>query len=490
LQLVLGWPVRVLVIALLIFSLVVDGAGYIYRISNHYPLTGPVPGLPPEILGSQLYLHRGLDLSGGTDLVLQMDTTGPVDQTTDGTGLGLQQPGSDLQQKTIDVIQKRVNELGVSEPVIVPQGKDRIEVQLAGVPADKAQQVIGTTAQLVVTTWVKDPSVTGGPNPGYKPQFTQIRSDMLTTAYASLDQTQGWIVNTTYNSAGGDILSKLTQTAAAACPGAGCPESRITYWLNLTPDDIANWNERADKLYTPYDQGGKLVTDPQVDSAFSSTSFISGRFTADKAKSLALLLNSGALPVNLTVISSTDVGASLGADSIKRSLAAGLLGLIVVVIFMMAFYRLPGFLASIALLFYAALVLALFKVIPVTLTLAGLAGFVLSVGMAVDANVLIFERFKEEVRSGRTIGAAVEAAVRRAWPAVRDSNTATLITSAILVFAGTGPVKGFAVTLMLGVACSLVSSIVITHNLLAIVLNTGSRLVRRPEVMGVERGRA
>jgi protein-export membrane protein SecD len=182
------------------------------------------------------------------------------------------------------------------------------------------------------------------------------------------------------------------------------------------------------------------------------------------------------------------VGASLGADSVKRSLAAGLLGLIVVIIFMLAYYRLPGLLASLALLCYAGIVLALFKVFTVTLTLGGLAGFILSVGMAVDANVLIFERFKEEMRAGRTIGAAVDAAVRRAWPAIRDSNISTLITSSILAFAGTGPVRGFAITLMIGVAVSMLSSIIITHNLLAIVLNFG--WTRGGTVLGVARGRA
>jgi len=158
------------------------------------------------------------------------------------------------------------------------------------------------------------------------------------------------------------------------------------------------------------------------------------------------------------------------------------------VIFMIAYYRLPGALASLALLFYAGVLLAIFKAWPVTLTLAGLAGVILSVGMAVDANVLIFERFKEEMRAGRTIGAAVEAAVRRAWPAIRDSNTATLITSLILFFASSGTVKGFALTLAIGVAVSLVSSIIVTHNLLAIVLNFG--WARTGSMLGVARGRA
>jgi protein-export membrane protein SecD len=483
LHLVLSWPVRVVVAALLIFSLVVDGAGYIYRITNHYPLTGAVPGLPPTVLGTQLYFHRGLDLQGGTDLQLQL-TNFPPGQTR-----------ADVQQKTIAVIEKRINALGVNEPVVQPAGgnNDRIEVQLAGVPASKAQDVIGRTAQLVTTKWVADSTVTAGPWPGYRPQETALRADMLTSANAQLDPSGGtaWVVNTNYNSAGAGIFSQLTNDAYNACPTTDCPQRHITNWLDLSPDDIAHWNERALQLYKPFDQGGKLVTDPYIQNPITGgTATISGGtpgFTQQSAKDLATLLNSGSLPVKLTVIQSTDVGASLGADSVKRSLAAGLLGLIVVIIFMLAYYRLPGLLASLALLCYAGIVLALFKVFTVTLTLGGLAGFILSVGMAVDANVLIFERFKEEMRAGRTIG-AVDAAVRRAWPAIRDSNISTLITSSILAFAGTGPVRGFAITLMIGVAVSMLSSIIITHNLLAIVLNFG--WTRGGTVLGVARGRA
>jgi preprotein translocase subunit SecD len=172
---------------------------------------------------------------------------------------------------------------------------------------------------------------------------------------------------------------------------------------------------------------------------------------------------------------------------VKLSLAAGLLGLAIVVIFMVIYYRVPGLLASLALLFYAGAVLAVFKVVPVTLTLAGITGFILSVGMAVDANVLIFERFKEEVRAGRTIVAAVDAAVRRAWPAIRDSNTSTFITCVILGFVGPSQVKGFAITLGIGVVFSLISAIVVTHNLLAIVLTAGG--MRKPLLLGVDRVR-
>jgi preprotein translocase subunit SecD len=484
-QLVLSWPVRIIVISLLVLSLLADASGYVYRFVNHYPMTGSVPGLPPNFGGLQVYLHKGLDLSGGTDMQLQMSNfPGGQDRGT-------------VQQTTINVIQNRVNALGVSEPVVQAAGggnHDRIDVQLAGVSSAQAQQVIGKTAQLVITKWVADSTITNGPYPGYKPQTTQMRSDMLQTANASLDPNGGtaWVVNFTFNPTGANIFSQLSTEAYNACgtQGAGsCPQSHLTDWLDLTPDDIAHWNERANTLYKPYDSGGDLLSDPYMQSPITGgQGFIQGNFSQSSAKNLSTLLSSGSLPVKLTVIQSTDVGASLGADSIKASLAAALLGLVIVVVFMVAFYRLPGLLASAALLFYAGVVLAVFKVFGFTLTLAGTAGFILSVGMAVDANVLIFERFKEEMRAGRTIGAAVDAAVRRAWPAIRDSNTATLITSVILIFAGTGSVKGFAITLAVGVAISLISAIIVTHNLLAIVLNFG--WARTTGLLGVARGRA
>ncbi|HVB77716.1 MAG TPA: protein translocase subunit SecD [Candidatus Nitrosotalea sp.] len=484
-QLVLSWPIRILVLGLLLFSLFVDGAGYIYRITNHYPLTGSVPGLPPNFNGWQLYVHKGLDLAGGTQLELQLSKfPAGRDRAT-------------VQQQTIDVITNRVNALGVNEPVVEPAGAnhDRILVQLAGVSTTQAYNVIGRTAQLITTRWAPDPSVTGGPYPGYRPEITNLKSDMLTGANASLDSTgTQWVVNLTFNSQGAAAFSQLSTAAYSAlstCTAAQattCPQNHLTEWLDLSQTDINNWNTDVGQVYRPVAQGGKLLTDPVIQQPITGgQAVISGSFTQQSAKDLATLLNSGSLPVAINVIQSTDVGATLGLTSIQQSLAAGLLGLIIVIVFMIAFYRLPGLLASLALIFYAGVALAVFKIVPVTLTLAGIAGFILSVGMAVDANVLIFERFKEELRAGRTIGAGVEAAVRRAWPAIRDSNTSTLITSVILIFAGSGSVKGFAVTLAIGVLTSLVSSIIVTHNLLAIVLNFG--WARSDSLLGVHRGR-
>jgi len=494
-DLVLSWPVRILVAVLLAFALVTDGAGYIYRLVNHYPMTGSVPGLPPNILGRDLFIHRGLDLAGGTQLTLQMTNIPPG-----------QDPGS-VQQRTIDILQRRINALGVNEPVIQGAGPnhDRIDVQLANVSSSRAAQVIGQKNQLVITTWVKDATVTNGPWQGYKPQFTRMRADMLTQASSGLDPQggAGYVVMFTFDGEGANIFAQLSTAAYNACPTTpgACAESRVTNWLDLSADDIAHWNERANYLAQAYDPSctpspptrpycGKLLSDPYMVQPITGGSgqISSSTFNSQSAHDLATALNSGALPVGLNIIASNDISASLGQDSVARSLAAGLLGLIIVVIFMVGFYRLPGLLASLALLFYAGVVLAIFKAWPVTVTLAGGAGFILSVGMAVDANVLIFERFKEEMRAGRTIAAAVDAAVRRAWPAIRDSNIATLITSVILFASTTGSVQGFALTLMIGVAISMFSSIIVTHNLLAIVLNFG--WARSYGMLGVARGRA
>src|SRR6266568_673966 len=417
-QLVLSWPIRLFVIAVLIISLLVDGAGYVYRIANHYPLTGNVPGLPPNFGGLQLYFHKGLDLAGGTHIDYQL-TNFPAGQNR-----------ADVQQKTIQVINKRVNALNVSEPEIRGAGSnyDRITVDLAGVNADQAQKTIGAVSKLVYTSWVPDAKVTGGPEPGYKPKLTGLTGDDITSASPNIN-TDGtaWVVSIQFGSHGGTLFDQLTRANVAACPGdpntvqsANCAQRHLAIWLDLTQKDIDNWENPDyvgvvsrpwDAPQNPADPTPKFLTDPITQEQITGgQAVISGSFTQTTANDLATGINSGSLPVTLVVLDVTQVGSTLGAESVKLSLAAGMLGLTIVVIFMIVYYRLPGFLASLALLFYAGTVFAVFKALPVTLTLAGITGFILSVGMAVDANVLIFERFKEEVRAGRTIPAAVDAA--------------------------------------------------------------------------------
>ncbi|MBU4601292.1 protein translocase subunit SecD, partial [Candidatus Parcubacteria bacterium] len=231
---------------------------------------------------------------------------------------------------------------------------------------------------------------------------------------------------------------------------------------------------------------GYPISVPTVNEKISGgKAVISGNFNIQEAKLLAQRLNAGALPVPIHLINQQTVGASLGQESVANSLRAGIIGLILVAIFMVIFYRLPGLLAVFALAIYGALILAIFKLWPVTLTLSGLAGFILSVGMAVDANVLIFERFKEELRSGKPLDSAIEEGFMRAWPSIRDGNVSTLITCFILIQFSTSIIKGFAITLGLGVLISMFSAIVITRNFLR--LASGEWLEKRMWLVGVKK---
>lgn len=211
---------------------------------------------------------------------------------------------------------------------------------------------------------------------------------------------------------------------------------------------------------------------PRVNSEITNgTAVITGQFTLDEAKQLAKRLNAGALPVPITLVSQQNVGASLGRESIERSLVAGLLGLVLVAIFMVIYYRLPGLLAVGALFIYTLIVLAIFKLWPVTLTLAGIAGFILSIGMAVDANILVFERTKEELASGRPLLSAVDEGFRRAWLSIRDSNVSSLITALILIWFGSSLIKGFAVTLSIGILVSMFSALTVTRTFLHLTVS-------------------
>ncbi len=207
---------------------------------------------------------------------------------------------------------------------------------------------------------------------------------------------------------------------------------------------------------------------------------ITGGYTSEQANTIAIALNAGALPVPMDLVAQSTIGPSLGIESLQMSLFAGVLGLISVVIFMIALYKKEGMLASLALMVYTLLVLAIFKFLPVTLTLAGIAGFVLSVGMAVDANILIFERMKEELRAGKTKNQAIEQGFKRAWTSIRDSNISSLITSAILFYFGTGIIRGFALTLAIGILVSMFSAIIVTRNFLR-VFDAGSLKSARPK---------
>jgi preprotein translocase subunit SecD len=252
---------------------------------------------------------------------------------------------------------------------------------------------------------------------------------------------------------------------------------QIAFVLKSDATDIfAEYTTTHTQQYLAIVLDKQIVSAPIIESPITSgQGVISGQFTQEEAQTLAVQLRSGALPIPIKVVESRTVGATLGEESIRKSLLAGIIGLTVVILFMAFNYQLPGIIADLALICYALFSLMVFKMIPVTLTLPGIAGFILSVGMAVDANVLIFERLKEELRAGRNLRQAIDLAWSRAWPSIRDSNTSTLITSLILfIFGntfGASMVKGFSVTLALGVGISLFTAIIVTRTFLHTVLD-------------------
>ena len=465
------------VVLVVLGALFVDTFSYTYRFLVEHKSASAKLSSNPHIGGYDLYLHKGLDLQGGTELTLAI-CKGFNDPPGTNCRNGLPK-GATLDQAqagTITVLQQRVNSLGVAEASVQAQGSDQVLVQIPGVDINKAREVVGTTAKLHFATAVqgapnpKDPNFIADQHNLYDPnQFAnsayyqqgyhwkiddKIDASDVSKADVQFDPQQGqWAVTINFDSKGADESVKITTTAFNA--GTSSPLNRIAIFLDT-----------------------QVITAPLVQSPSSANTEITGNFTQQGASQLASQISAGALPAEIDTVQATEVSATLGQDTVRRSLLAGLVGLIIVVLFMVGYYRFPGLLASLALLFYAGIVLALYKLIPVTVTLAGLAGFVLSVGMAVDANVLIFERVRDELRHGRSVGLAVEAGFRRAWPAIRDSNVSTMLACAVLYLLGSSVVKGFALTLFLGVAVSMFSAILITQSLFTVVLRW--RAARRP----------
>lgn len=279
-----------------------------------------------------------------------------------------------------------------------------------------------------------------------------------------------------------EILPPAEEWVYTGLTGKQLTRAQVQFDPNTnTPEVGLEFNDEGKKLFgeiTTRNVGkpvaifldGEAISVPRVNEPIKEgTAVISGNFSIPEAKLLAQRLNAGALPVPINLISQETIGAALGAESVARSLFAGMLGFLAVIIFMILYYRLPGLLSALALIFYAVLVLALFKLIPVTLTLAGIAGFVLSVGMAVDANVLIFERMKEELRWGKPLGSAIDEAFKRAWPSIRDGNLTTLISCLVLFWFSTSMIKGFALTLSVGVILSMFSALFITRSFLNLI---------------------
>ena len=394
----------------------------------------------------------GLDLQGGIYLVYQAD-------------LSQVEPGEEAEiiDGVVAVIQNRINPLGVTEPVIERQGEGQIRVELPGLAiTDVQKERLGRTALLEfgeLTTdeeeakWINELGMWKPATGNIDGEEKALNSSYFKeSTYANINDYGDVLLIFEWNDVGSELSGQITSRLI------GQPLGIFEGDEPLKGDD------------------GQPIT-PTVQSVITDIGQIEG-LSLNEATELSSQLNAGRLPVSLEITYEETVSPKLGADFVNLSVMAGLIGILLVIFFMIAYYRLPGLVASLALIFYGALILALFKLIPVTLTLAGIGGFVLSIGMAVDANVLIFERMKEELKKGRTLGAAIEAGFSRAWSAIRDSNVTTFIVCAILYWVGTtivagAPVKGFALTLFIGVAISMFTAIVVTRTLLRLFVGTG-----------------
>ncbi len=402
-----------------------------------------------------LGLSLGLDLVGGIHLVYQAGEEGF-------------EPTADQMAGLVDNITRRVNKLGVAEPSIQQLGTDRLVIQLPGLEDEEAaKSLIGSTALLeiverICTAYPCDETAPGN----FTDQPTGLSGSDMSTAFAGTNTVTGepillFELNRGAASKFADLTTKLFNTNV----------------VGGTPDQLAF---RMD--------GVVLVAAVVSSPILAGSGQINGNFSAEEVRKLAIQVESGRLPIEITELSSAFVAASLGADSLDQALQAGLIGLALVLFFMIAYYRLAGLVAAVALVFYTAMVLAVFKLFPVTLTLAGLAGFIISLGMAVDANILIFERMKEEIRIGRTLPFAVQIGFNRAWTSIRDGNVSTLIIAAVLFFFGSSgansSVTGFAVALTIGVLISMFTAIVISKKMLGLAV--GTSLGKRPRAFSPE----
>jgi len=382
----------------------------------------------------------GLDLVGGSHLVYQIDLSNVSSTDQNSVVSGLR-----------DVIEKRVNLFGVSEPdIYTSQGTNQAQlfVDLAGINnVSDAINEIGQTPLLQFETV----QTTGSSTP---PQYTptNLTGQYITGAQLTFDSTTNAPqVSISFNSQGATLFEQITSA------NVGKP---LAIFLD-----------------------GQLIEAPVVQQAISGgQAVISGGFTVATAQTLVERFNAGALPAPITLVSQQTISPSLGANSLKKVIVAGIIGTLLVMLFMIFYYRLLGVFAALALLIYITLTLGVFKVIPITLSLAGLAGFVLTIGTAVDANVLIFERIKEELKRGLPKSSAIEEGFRRAWPSIRDSNTSTIITSIILYFFTSSFVQGFALTLLIGTLVSLFSAITTTRLFLRFFLRDDKPVAEKAKV--------
>jgi len=431
--------------------------------------------LGPIQIDREIEVHEGLDLQGGMQVLLEADV--PPDEPVDRQAVAAAKA----------IIEKRVDGLGVSEPLVQLQGTRRIIVELPGLK--NPEEAIAAFGKTGLLEFIHAGKI-------YLPPESLVQTTeevAVLTPTATVEATPTFTATIT-----------ATPTVTEPLAPTPTPEERVFETImtgrnlrgaNITVDDYNQiqitfaLDGEGTQIFADYtaENVGQvmcIVLDKEVVSCATIKDVISrgevlltreGGFTPAEAESIVIRLRYGALPIPLRVETHRQVGPTLGEDSVRKSTLAGTIGLSMVVAFMLIYYRLPGLLADLALGIYAVVVFALFKLIPVVLTLAGIAGFILSVGMAVDANILIFERLKEELRAGKGLHLAVEQGFSRAWPSIRDSNVSTLITCVILFWLGSyfgaSIVKGFAVTLAIGVAVSLFTAITVTRTFLRLVMD-------------------
>jgi len=367
-----------------------------------------------EIVPVKELIKLGLDLRGGAEVVLEAQDN-PDDPVTD-----------EKIERAIATIRERIDSLGVTEPVITKQGAKRIRVALPEIQdTQRALDIIGKTAQLKFVDEEGNTVLTGNDIKDAKAVYGTQRDTGIQEPVVSLELTSEGakkFATATTNNIGKIIAIYLDESVISA------------------------------------PQVGEPITDGRAQ--------ISGRMTMEEAADLAMLIRAGALPVELNTLQVTSIGPELGANSFEQSLSAGKIGILLVFAFMILYYRLPGLIADISLILYICLMLFALAVLKATLTLPGIAGIILSVGMAVDANVIIFERLKEELKLGKSLRAAIDSAFRRAFLTIFDSNITTLIAAFVLFYFGTGPIKGFAVTLSIGILASMFTAIIVTKQLM------------------------
>ena len=380
----------------------------------------------------------GLDLVGGSRLVLEASPAN-----------GVVTP--DMMSSLQFAIENRVNKLGVSETVVQRSGDKRLVVEIPDVSdLNQAKAYLGETAELDF----RRPVLKNGVETW---ETTGLTGKDLSKANLSTSPNGQWVVDLEFNDNGTKKFASLTKEMVG---------QQMAIFFN-------------GEL-----QSAPVIREPIPGGRAQISGGDSG-FAYEEAKTMVDLLNAGALPVPAKIVEENTVGPTLGADSIAKSKIAGAIGLGFVMIFMALYYRAPGLIADVALVIYGLMLFALFKAIPVTLTLAGIAGFILSIGMAVDANILIFERTKEELKAGRTLFTAINSGFDRAFTSIFDSNMTTIITCIILYFCGTSIVKGFALTLAIGVMVSMFSAITITRNFMHLIFGTGN--LKHPEWFGIRK---